>query len=238
MRTIGFYIYLICYMIGTIPLYLKANKFDKEGKIKERDAIVAEKAFDWGQKMFNRSGSTLEVIGIDKVPKDQTLVFVANHQSNFDIPLVAGFIPVPKGFVSKEEVGNYLIFGKWMHLMNCVFIKRGNPREALKSINEAANKIKAGYSQVIFPEGTRSKDGSIQEFKAGALKMAIKSKTPIVPITIIGTKDIMVKKSPVIRPAKVKLVIGDLVEIEDLSTSELAEKLQGIIQENMDKYLA
>ena len=224
-------------MIGSIPLYLKASKLDKEGKIEEKDAIVEQAAYNWGQKMFNASGSILEVIGTEKVPTDQPVVFVANHQGNFDIPLIAGFVPVPKGFVSKEEIGNYLIFGKWMRLMNCVFIKRGNPREALKSINEAAKQIKAGYSQVIFPEGTRSRDGKIKSFKPGALKIAMKSKAQIVPITIIGTKDIMVKKSPVIRPAKVKLIISDPVTVGDESSNELAEKLQGIIQAKMDEYL-
>ncbi len=186
--------------------------------------------------MFNASGSTLEVIGVENVPRDKSVVFVANHQGNFDIPLVSGFVPVPKGFVSKEEIGNYLIFGKWMKLMNCVFIKRGNPREALKSINEAAKQIKAGYSQVIFPEGTRSRDGQIKKFKPGALKIAMKSKAPIVPITIIGTKDIMVKKSPVIKPASVKMIISEPVIVGEESTNELAEKLQGIIQEKMDQY--
>ncbi len=223
-------------MIGSIPLYLKASKLDKQGKIKEKDAIVEQAAYNWGQKMFNASGSTLEVIGVENVPRDKSVVFVANHQGNFDIPLVSGFVPVPKGFVSKEEIGNYLIFGKWMKLMNCVFIKRGNPREALKSINEAAKQIKAGYSQVIFPEGTRSRDGQIKKFKPGALKIAMKSKAPIVPITIIGTKDIMVKKSPVIKPASVKMIISEPVIVGEESTNELAEKLQGIIQEKMDQY--
>jgi len=236
MRTIWFYIYLITYMIGSIPLYLKASKLDKQGKIKEKDAIVEQAAYSWGQKMFNASGSTLEVIGVENVPRDKSVVFVANHQGNFDIPLVSGFVPVPKGFVSKEEIGNYLIFGKWMKLMNCVFIKRGNPREALKSINEAAKQIKAGYSQVIFPEGTRSRDGQIKKFKPGALKIAMKSKAPIVPITIIGTKDIMVKKSPVIKPASVKMIISEPVVVGEESTNELAEKLQGIIQGKMDQY--
>lgn len=236
MRSIFFYIYLITYMIGSLPLYLKANRLDKAGKIKEKDAIVAATAQKWGQKMFNMSGSSLEVIGAENVPMDKPVVFVANHQGNFDIPLIAGFVPGAKGFVSKEEIGNYLIFGRWMHLMNCVFIKRGNPREALKSINEAAKKIKSGYSQVIFPEGTRSKDGVIRNFKPGALKIALKSKAPIVPITIIGTKDIMVKKSPVIRPATVKMIISEPVEVTDESTNELAEKLKGIIQEKMEQY--
>jgi len=236
MRSIVFYFYLIFYMIWSIPLYRKAKKLNDAGKIKEKDAIVEAQAIEWGQKMFNMSGSTLEVIGAEKVLTDQSVVFVANHQGNFDIPLIAGFVPTPKGFVSKEEIGNLLIFGKWMKLMNCVFIKRGNPREALKSINEAAKQIKAGYSQVIFPEGTRSKDGKLKEFKAGALKIAIKSKAPIIPITIIGTKDIMKKKSPIIKPAKVKLIIGDPVYVADESTNELAEKLQNVIQGNIEKY--
>lgn len=236
MRSIWFYFYLVFYMIGSIPLYFKAKKLNDNGDIKGKDLIVAETAKQWGQKMFNMSGSTVEVIGAEKVPTDQSLVFVANHQGNFDIPLISGFVPTAKGFVSKEEIGNIFIFGKWMKLMNCVCIKRGNPREALKSINEAAKQIKAGYSQVIFPEGTRSRDGQIKDFKSGALKIAIKSKAPIVPITIIGTKDIMKKKSPIIRPASVKLIISDPIIVEDESTNELADKLQAIIQGNMDKY--
>ena len=124
----------------------------------------------------------------------------------------------------------------WMKSMNCVFMDRDNPRESIRAIKDGTELLKEGYSLVLFPEGTRSKDGNLGEFKAGGLRLATKSKVDILPITINGTKDIMNKDSLIIRPAKVKVIVSPLIKVDeyDGDTKELTEVIHNIISQNLE----
>lgn len=236
MRTIIWFIYFWLYQLFTLPKYFKIRSMHKKGKIAEAEAYVGKQAFEWGKKLVKLTGSEVEVIGEENIPTDGAVVFVANHQSNFDIPLLLGYINKDKGFVAKAETKKLPVVGGYMKFMNCVFMERTDPRAALKSIKEGIEIVKSGHSLVIFPEGTRSVDGNLNEFKSGSFKLALKSKAPIIPVTINGSINIMKKGSNKIKPAKVKIIISKPVDSLEYKSTEsylLRDKVFEIIKSNL-----
>lgn len=240
LRTIMWIIYFIFRLLIVTPDLFRVKFLDKKNRIEERDKLVAKTAKKWGRDLVNASGSKVNVIGEENVPKDQAVLFVSNHQSNLDIPILLGFIDKPKAFIAKVELNKFPIFSTWMRYAKCIFINRGHPRDALKAINEGAKLLKEGYSFVLFPEGTRSKDGSLGRFKPGSLKMATKSGVPVVPVTIRGANEIMPTNKMVIRPAKVEVIISKPIFMEEdihKDSNALNQKLWNIINENLNKQL-
>lgn len=236
-RTIIWIIYFIFRILFLTPALLKVKSLDKQNRIKEKDELTHRVAKKWGKELIDLSGSKVKVIGEENVPKDGSILFVSNHQSNLDIPILLGFIDKPKGFIAKEELEKFPLLSPWMKHLNCVFIRRGNPREALKAIKEGIKLLKEGYSFVIFPEGTRSKDGTLGEFKPGSLKLATKSGAPIVPVTIKGAINMMQKDSLVIKPADVELIISKPIFMDDdiaKDSNALAEEVKSIINKNLN----
>ena len=126
-----------------------------------------------------------------------------------------------------------------MRLLHCVFLDREDPRAALRSLNEATELLKKGYSVCIFPEGTRNKgeEGTIQEFKSGAFRMASKAKAPIIPVAITNTRDIMENHHMLMHPAHVVVRILPPVETEGLTREELKAlpaRVQEIVRANLE----
>ena len=119
--------------------------------------------------------------------------------------------------------------------MNCLFLDRSNNREAIKTINQGIELLKSGVSMAIFPEGTRSKDGSIQDFKKGSLRLAIRSNTPIVPVAISGSYKGLEEKGRIVA-AKVKITFLEPIYTEAI-TKEEQNRLPDIIKEKISKYL-
>jgi 1-acyl-sn-glycerol-3-phosphate acyltransferase len=157
-KTISWFAYLWWYLLK--PKF-KLIKLNRQGKIAERNALTHVIAREWAQSALKMNGSTILVSGIDNVPKTGGVLFVANHQSNFDIPIFIGHIPRDKGFIAKLELAKVPYFRRYMSYIGCVFIDRNDPRQSLTAMNEAAQSLKAGHSLVIFPEGTRSADGTV-----------------------------------------------------------------------------
>ena len=146
----------------------------------------------WARNILNTAGVKVNVHGELPYYKEPVL-YVANHEGNFDIPVLISTILQPFGFVSKQEVEKIPFLKDWMDLMHCIYIDRKDRRSGVKMLKSAIQNLNDGYSILIFPEGTRSKGEGIQEFKAGALKMAQKAKVNIVPVVIKGTSEIMEK---------------------------------------------
>jgi 1-acyl-sn-glycerol-3-phosphate acyltransferase len=211
-------------------------KLSRQGKIAERDACVHAIARKWAQSGLRMNGSAIHVSGIGNVPETGGVLFVSNHQSNFDIPILLGHVPRDKGFIAKLELLKVPAFSRWMKYIGCIFIDRKNPRQSLKALSEAAERLKAGHSIVIFPEGTRSADGTIGPFKAGGLRLAIKAGVPIVPVTISGSMNIMPKGSSVIKSARVKVIISPPIvpeEFKGMDSNQISEKVRNSIVSNL-----
>lgn len=222
--------------MGTIPALKKVERMTRDGREDEKNVFVDDIATRWSGKLLKLAGCDVTVIGAEHIPKNQTVLYVGNHQSNFDIPILLHYLNGTKGFIAKKELEKMPIVSKWMAAINCVFMDRDNMRKSAIAINQGIKNLKAGTSMVVFPEGTRSRDGKPLEFKQGALKLATKSGVPIVPITIKGSVDIMTSGSLRIHPAKVELIISPVVKPEDYpekETKRITEDVKNVIVEKL-----
>jgi 1-acyl-sn-glycerol-3-phosphate acyltransferase len=236
LRTTVWFGYFWLYLIKIMPSYFKVNHLFKEGKIKERDILVDSVASKWARDLLKLAGARVKVVGAENIPIDRTVLFVSNHQGNFDIPILLGCIDKPKAFIAKIEMLKMPLIRTWMKQMSCVFMDRHDMRQSLRIMNEATEHLKNGYSMVIFPEGTRSKGKKMREFKAGSLRIAIKANVPIVPITINGSYKLMEQNGFLIKPAEVEVVISEPIETLGLTkeqTNDLHEKVRSIIESNV-----
>ena len=146
---------------------------------------------------------------------------------------------MPFRWLAKEELFKIPIFGPAMRRAGYIPINRGNPRDALKSLNNAAAKIREGASVVVFPEGTRSEDGNLLPFKNGGFILAIKSRVPIIPVAIHGTQAIKPKKSFWIHPRTVHLHFGDPIETAGMRTRDkesLKEKVFNTLSARLQEF--
>jgi len=190
----------------------------------------------WARLLLLISNVKVEVKGKENVLVDRPQIFMANHQSNFDIFIVQAYIPCRFRWLAKKELFKIPVFGPAMERVGAIAIDRENRVSAIKSLDEAAQKIKEGGIPVAtFPEGTRSRDSRIKPFKKGVFYMAIKSGVPVIPISIIGSGKIMSKRSLNVHPGKITMVIGKPIEIRDYSIEsrdELITKVRDAIVRN------
>lgn len=234
MRTVVWFIYFWLYQIAVLPKYFKMKSLAKKNEaIMPRLQPVVRK---WAQGMVKMSGSDIKVHGEENIPDEGPVVFVANHQSNFDIPIMLGYIKRSKGFIAKKETEKMPIVGGWMKYLKCIFMDRTSPRAALKSIKEGIQIVKDGHAMVIFPEGTRSVDGKMNEFKPGSFKLATKANAQIIPITINGSIDIMRKGQFKIKPATVNVYVSKPVDSNKYESADsymLREEVYNIIESKL-----
>ncbi|MGH4052418.1 MAG: lysophospholipid acyltransferase family protein [Clostridium sp.] len=237
MRTIYFY---LCAVVNLIWINTKKFKFSKIKRDKSReeaDTQLGVIATNWSKFIIKIAGLNLTVVGKENIPNEACL-FVGNHQSNFDIPVILSNMNRITGAVAKKEMEKIPILSYWMREIHCVFMDRGNPREALKSISEGVENLKNGYSMLIFPEGTRSKSNNMGEFKKGSMRLAIKAGVPIVPVTIYDTYKAMEGNNGKIKKANAKLIIDKPIYLAEMSKQEkanISDVVQSIIQRNLDK---
>lgn len=150
---------------------------------------------------------TAKVEGAENISRDESYIFAANHQSVYDIFLVYGWLDSRFKWIMKKELRKIPLVGAACEAAGHIFIDRSSPMAAKKSIDAASRKLVNGSSVVIFPEGTRSKDGRPGKFKRGAFTLASEIKLPIVPLSIKGTYNAMPSWSYIICPSRLTLVI-------------------------------
>ena len=234
MRTYIFYFKFILFMIKSQFRKGKLNKLMKKSK-KEADTYIEKCIKEWASFVVNKIPVNIKVEGLENIPKEACL-FVSNHQSFIDIPVLLKVIPGVVGCVAKKELANLPVITFWMEQIGCVFIDRENPREGIKSILKGVENLKEGRSMLIFPEGTRSKSSEMAEFKKGTLKMAQKTGVPIVPITLDGTYKAYEHNGYKIKNADVKVIIHDPVFINELSKEE-KDNIHSIVEGMVRKSL-
>ncbi len=232
LRTIFWFLYFFGFLLYSIPTLNRVKKLDPTLNVQERDKIIHQLPQHWAKRLVDITRSQVKVNGTENLP-DGPVLFVSNHQGNFDIPVLLGYVNKPMGFISKVEVQKIPIVPRWMEVMNCVFINRKDRRQAILSIKEGAEKLKEGHSLVIFPEGTRSKGGEVAEFKAGSLRLATDSGVPIVPIAINGTYKIMEHSGLFMKPSNVEVSILPPIGTENRNVKELAKELQTLISKKI-----
>ena len=185
----------------------------------------------WGRHMLWVAGARVEVAGLENLPRQDRICFVSNHQGNFDILLINGYIPKTIGFITKKELGFLPVFNLWMKATGCVFIDRHDIHQSLEAIERGIENIKRGWPMLIFPEGTRSRGPRMGSFRPGSLKMAVRAEAAIVPLTVDGTYR-MFEQRRRIRGGRIRLTIHPALEGVDYRNkkrTELAAVIKKII---------
>ena len=162
----------------------------------------------WGKAICQLANVRVRIEGLDKIEPQQTYIFAGNHASQFDIFAFQGYFPHDFRWIAKKELFKLPVFGRAMQKVGYIPIDRSHGRQAVKSLDDAAKQIAAGKSVLIFPEGTRSPNGHLQEFKAGAILLAIKSGVPIVPLGFNGSYEILPRGSFLAKNGIITLRLG------------------------------
>lgn len=184
------------------------------------------------------SGAKITYIGMENIPTDRPVLYVANHASFFDVILSYCCLPGRVAFISKMEFRKFFFLSVWMYFIKCLFLDRNDIKQGLKTILKAIEQIKDGISMFIFPEGTRSRDGKMKPFKEGSFKIATKTGCPIVPIAFYNTAEIFENHFPKLTPAEVTIEIGKPIYTEEIDKEQLkfiGAKVQEMIQEMLDR---
>ncbi len=237
-RTIKWYFKFMFMLYITYPKLKKAENLLKNNEFDKFYEYSFYQTSNWAMNRIKDSGANINVYGKENIPKDRNVVFISNHQGDFDIAIFMALIPKEKGFVAKIELNKIPILRTWMKYIGCVFMDRKDLKQSLKTINEAISFIKKGHSMVIFPEGTRSKSDNMGEFKAGSFKLATKTNVPIVPVTIDGSYKLKEKNNGFIKPDTVNVYIHKPIYLENMNNEEkenLPNTIKKIIQEKLPK---
>ncbi len=181
--------------------------FDRRGHLYHTTSRV------WSRILLRICGITITVRGAERLSPGRNYIYVSNHASLLDIPCVAAGIPDQVRIVYKKELEKIPIFGWQLKWGSYVAIDRGNSAEARKSLGEAIERIRHGASVLLFAEGTRTRDGKLQQFKRGAFNLAVSAGIPVVPLTINGTFGIMPKGSLALRSGPVDLILEDPIDV-------------------------
>ena len=225
MRTILVFLYLTLFGIFSLialPLLWLVGKFN-EGLKQRISQRIVKSAF--GKVLFF-SGIKKKVIGVERIPKDESVLFIFNHRGFFDIILAYYTVPVLSSFVSKKEIAKVPGLRLWMRNIKCVFLDRENPREGIKAILKGIENIQRGTSMFISPEGTRNSGEGLLPFKPGSLKMAEKAGCPIVPVAITNSDKAFENHLPWIKSTQMTIEYGEPIYIHELSKEARAELLE------------
>lgn len=232
-RTFWFFFKLFA---GLFFLESQRGKMMRIKKHKGEEAYrqaVTDIAAKWCRKRLKEAGATVYVHGIEKIP-DRNVLFVCNHLSNIDFAVIFSEIHRYMSFVSKKELEKMPFINKWMVMLNTLFMDRSDMKDQLKTIIKGIEMLKAGETVMIFPEGTRSRDGKMLDFKAGSFKLATKSGVPVVPLTLVGTGDILENNGYRLKPGDVHFYVHDPIYLEDLD-AEQKKNLHVMVQDIVAK---
>lgn len=214
-------------MKATMPWQKYRPEVDKEIK-------------DWLKPLIDMAGVDFVVLGQEKIPTDEAVIFTPNHAGAFDIPAIVLTAPNSPIFMAKKELGQIPFLKSWMDAVDCVFVDRKNKTSAHSSLQNAIEAVADGRSLVIFPEGTRSKTGELGEFRGGAMKVAMETGAKIVPVLIEGTRA-RLEETGNVTSGTVYVTYLDAIETKGLSKEEFFEmpaQLRALLQNERDRQRA
>ena len=228
-HTLRFWIVIISLSIilGTVAVVL--GVFDRSGNQSHEVAAL------WSRLICRWNGIKVEITGAENILVGQPQIFIANHQGYYDIFALAGYLAVQLRWVSKSVLFRIPFMGWAMTAAGYIPVERNNRKQSYQAFLNTLEAIKAGSSIVVFPEGTRSEDGNIGVFKKGSQLLAQRAKVPMVPVTIIGTQDIIRKGSMLIHPKVVQIIISPCITLEGKDAKkgdEILQEIRNIICKN------
>ena len=195
------------------------------------DILPLYRAGIWGAWTGVRiAGVKVQIVGLDRLDPKRTYVFMSNHASNLDPPILVPLIPNRTSVMAKRELFRYPILGKALRMASLVPVDRKDRDAGIAAVHAAAEVVKQGINMTIFVEGGRSFDGKLLPFKKGPFYLAEECQTPVVPVTISGTHFVMPKKRLVIKPGLVTITFHQPIESSEFGSREdLMERVRATI---------
>jgi 1-acyl-sn-glycerol-3-phosphate acyltransferase len=195
--------------------------------------FVLDLARAWSHWVTSFAGVKIVVENRANLVPNQPYVFMANHASSLDIWAVFVAIPRRIRLIAKKQLARIPLFGWVMWAGRFIFIDRQNGVAARRSIEVAGQRIHDGVSVLIFPEGTRTRDGTLGPFKKGGFHLAIKAGVPIVPVALRGTRELMPAGSLLLRSGTMTVIIGEPIATQGLSDDErvtLSDRVRSAVE--------
>lgn len=219
-------IWLYTILLGCISLVI--SLFDPSGERQQKVARL------WSRMILGTVGAKVQVEGLDKIDTSKPQVYVVNHLSALDIPVLYVHLRFQFRILAKKELFSYPFMGWHLRRSGQIPIVLENPKASVRSLSLAVAAIRKGNSLVIFPEGGRSPDGQLHSFMGGAFYAAVKAQVDVVPIALVGTYEMLKMNTWHIKPGPVHLVVGSPIHTEGMSTRDIAritERAREIIGE-------
>lgn len=230
-------LFLLVFFIISIPLFLIEyiiGRFNHRAMVASSQWIVV-RAF---HVILFISGVKRTVLGLENIPKNEPVLYIANHRSYFDVPIAYVSLPTLTGFMAKKEIAKIPFLRTWMRLLQCLFLDREDIKQGLKTVLKGIEQIKSGYSVFISPEGTRNHGTEMLPFKEGSFKIAEKTGCAIIPVALSNTDDIFENHFPKIKPTHVVMEFGKPIYPDSLEKEQrkfLGSYVQEIIRDMLAK---
>lgn len=232
-----FYLVRLCLLlVVTVPLAIVTialGPFDPQGK-----RVYRINQF-WTWLIIRMGGISLRVSGLENIETGQQYVFMVNHQSNIDIPaLVQSLSRFQLRWIAKKELLQIPLFGWAMWATKHITVDRSDPLDAAKSLERAKERIASGISIVVFPEGTRSRDGLLLPFKKGGFLLAAKTRTKIVPVTIVGSANLLPAGAWRLRSGPIEVFVDKPISTEGYRPGKLkalTEQVRQVIAAHLNQ---
>lgn len=216
-------IYLYTAVCGTFSVC--GSLFDSHGRWQHKCACT------WSWLILKTSGIRVRVEGLENVSPSETRIYCANHSSAMDIPILFVNLPVQFRFLAKRSLFHLPFLGWHLRRSGHIPVDRGRAREARKGFDQAAQKIREGKSVVMFPEGHRSRTGEMLPFKSGSFLLAILSGVPVVPITLNGTRGVLVPDTYHVRAGQTEMIVHPPIPTKDLTIKDVADLSERVRQQ-------
>jgi 1-acyl-sn-glycerol-3-phosphate acyltransferase len=226
---------LVVIIMITVPaalLTILGGLLDRHGKHVYRISRI------WSWAILKACGISIRIEGLDHLDPKQRYIFMVNHQSNIDIPVLIRSLPAFQlRWLAKKELLWVPVFGWAMWAAKHITVNRSDRLDALRSLKKARREVASGISLVIFPEGTRSPDGRLLPFKRGGFWLAMQTQTPVVPLTIAGSHAVVPKGDWRIRRGEIRITVGVPMTVGTSRSGNLlaiANQVRGIMVKQLE----
>jgi 1-acyl-sn-glycerol-3-phosphate acyltransferase len=231
----------VFYLIPAVSLYtivlgtvsLLSSLFDRSGDFGHKCARA------WARLILKTTGVRVRVSGLERLDPSRSYVFAANHQSIYDIPIVFTALPYQLRIVAKDSLGNIPFLGWHLQRTGHLLVDRSRPGPGI--VKKMARLVGERHSLIVFPEGTRSMDGTVARFKGGSFVLALEAGVPIVPISISGSRHVMKKGRLMVCPGDVTVTVHEPIETKAVARAavrELAERIRERVRVFVDEPVA
>ena len=215
------------YTIVLGSLSLLSTIVDRRGNLGHKCARA------WSWLILKTTGVGVEIEGLERLDRSRSYVFAANHQSIYDIPILFANIPFQLRILAKDSLGRIPFMGWHLSRTGHVLVDRAKAGTGV--VRKMKRLVNAGHSLIVFPEGTRSTDGSVARFKGGSFVIALQSGLPVVPITVIGSRHVMFRGELMVRPGRVRVIVHppiDTAAVPKESVREFAATVRDVIAQS------